>query len=413
MSARPRFAVVASHPIQYYAPFYRALAAADRLDVHAIFASRIGLDKTFDPGMGVPITWKTDLLAGYSHEFLPEAPTIKTATFWSINNSSISTVLDRHRPDAVLIHGYTMVTMLRALAWCRRRGVPALMISDSSLHSETRPLARIGKRALLPLIFSQFSAFLSIGDANERYFDAFGVPAERIFRVPNVIDEGFWQKRAVHGEERLRWRAKLGLTDADLAVLFVGKLMSRKRPADLFAALELLAKSPSKGRRVRLIVAGDGEQRAELQARAKGLPVDMLGFINMDELPGIYAAADVLAHPAEKETFGVIAIEAAILGLPLVLSDRVGAIGPTSIARPGENTLVYACGDVAELAAILRRLADEPETLARMSAASLAISKELDARKSVAGTEAAVAYVMGRHKAHRAPRSSKFETTKI
>lgn len=132
------------------------------------------------------------------------------------------------------------------------------------------------------------------------------------------------------------------------------------------------------------------------RAAAGNLPASFLGFVNIDQLPGIYCAADALAHPAEIETFGVIVLEAAILGLPLVLSDRVGAIGPTSVARPGENTLVHRSGDTEALAEALRRLADEPDTLERLAQCSLAISRDHDGSVSVAGTLAAIGHCLGR-----------------
>lgn len=396
-----RFVVVASHPIQYYAPFYRALAASSTLHVYAIFCSRIGLTAMLDHEMGVEMSWKTDLLAGYENEFLPEAASIRKTTFLGVDNPSVSSVLERVAPEIVLLHGYSWMTMLRALAWCRRQRIPALMISDSSLHSGTPATARLAKRLVLPWILRQFSGFLSIGDTNEKYLESYGVQREKIFRVPNMVDEGFWAHRRRREEEREKRRAALNLAESDLVVLFVGKLIPRKRPADLLAALVLLSRMQPSRRRVRVVFAGDGELRGELEAtaRKKSLPVDFLGFVNIDELPAIYCAADVLAHPAEIETFGVVVLEAAILGLPLVLSDRVGAIGPTSIARPGENTLVYPCCDVDALAAALFRLADQPLTLEHLSARSLAIADELDGRMSVSGTVAAVNYCLGREAA--------------
>jgi glycosyltransferase involved in cell wall biosynthesis len=393
-----RLVVLASHPIQYYAPYYRALAVKSPLDVHAIFCSRIGLDKLLDPDMGIMMSWKMDLLGGYDHEFLPESECIKTASFSEINNPSVEAALQRGRPDVVLLHGYAQITMLRALAWCRRHSVPAMMIADSSLHTGTPAISRMIKAMILPIVFSRFSAFLSIGDSNQRYYETFGVPPERIFRVPNMVDEGFWAHRHRRLEERTRLRATLGLADNDLAVLFCGKLIARKRPADLLDALATLKEMSPTPHRIRLLILGDGEQRAALEAdaRARALPVDFLGFVNIDKLPAYYCASDVLAHPAEVETFGVIILEAAILGLPLVLCDRVGAIGPTSIARLGRNALLHSVGDTQALAATLHRLASEAHTLAALGEASLRISEELDWRVSVAGTVAAIERCLGR-----------------
>jgi glycosyltransferase involved in cell wall biosynthesis len=393
-SRKIRLAVIVSHAIPYYVPYYRALVKHGDLDVRVHFASRIGLDKTLDPGMGVELAWRTNLLQGYEHVFLPKAEAIKQTSFWKVNNPGVSRALDQFAPDVVLIHGYFQMTMLRALAWCRRNDVPALMISDSSLHTGTSLLMRRLKHLALPIVMRQFGAFLSIGDANQKYLETYDVPRANIFRVPNLIDDGFWLHRERRPDQRAQLRHALGLNGNDLAVLYVGKLIARKRPRDLLAALTYLRSMPPSARPITVLFAGDGALRETLEHEAGELelPTRFLGFVNIDALPAYYCAADVLAHPAEIETFGVVVIEAASLGLPLVLSDRVGAIGPTSIARPRENVLTYPCGDITALAATLHRLANEPETLDQLAAASLRISDELDWRKAVSGTLAAVGH---------------------
>lgn len=396
MNARPRLAIVASHAIPYYAPYYRALTKDGRVNVRVFLGSRIGLDATRDPGMGIDIAWRTDLLAGYDHEFLPGWERVANTNPGKVNNPGVGKALSVFKPDVVLLHGYTHKTMLRALAWCVTHRVPAMMISDSSLHTATRPTVHKMKRAFLPLIFRRFSAMLAIGDANQRYYETFGFPSRKIFRVPNAVDEGFWAFRERRESERSRLRNELGLSDDDFAVLYVGKLIRRKRPKDLLEALAKMANRPSR-RPVKVLFAGDGELRKELEAQALqlGLPAKFLGFINIDALPGYFCAADALAHPAEHETFGVIVIEAAIMGLPLILSDRVGAIGPTSIARPGVNTVTYPSGDTVALADAIHRVAGDPELVQCLGRASLDISRELDWRQSVRGTLQAIDCCLG------------------
>lgn len=395
---RRRLAVVASHPVPYHITIYRAVAKDGRVDVKAFFASRIGVDNKPDPGMGVSIAWKTDLLSGYEHEFLPGAEKIENTSFAQLDNKGVGKALAAWKPDAVIILGYTQRTMMRAIAWCRLNGVPALMLSDSSLHSGTSKPVQFLKRMLLPLVFRQFSAQLSIGDANAKYLQTFGVSPEQIFRVPYQPDEGFRAYRAKREDARKEWRQKLGISDETLVVLFVGKLIARKRPGDLLEALAELKKSPRGGRPVKVLYAGDGAERAQLERRARELdvPAQFLGFVNIDTLPALFCAADALAHPAEIETFGVIVAEAAILGLPLVLSDRVGAIGPTSIARPDVNTLTYPCADVQALAGAISRLANDDALVRRLSQASLAIADELDTRQAVRGTLEALDYCLGK-----------------
>lgn len=397
MTTKPRLAVVVSHAIPYYAPYYRALTRSGEVELRVFLGSRIGLDATRDPGMGVDIAWRTDLLAGYAHELLPGWEKVKDTAFGSVDNPGLGQALASFRPDVVLLHGYTNKTMLRALAWCLRHRVPAMMISDSSLHSATPPAVQHLKRAVLPRIFRRFSAMLAIGDANQRYYETFGFPRERIFRVPNAVDEGFWAFRQKRDAERRRTRTELGLAPEDFAVLYVGKLIPRKRPGDLLQALDVIAAQPPSRRPVKVLFAGDGELRSTLEQMiaSSGVPARLLGFVNIDELPRYFCAADALAHPAEHETFGVIVIEAAILGLPLILSDRVGAIGPTSIARPGVNTITYPCADTAALAGAIYRVANDDALARRLAEASLTVSEELDWRQSVRGTLQAIDCCLG------------------
>src|SRR6185437_13287426 len=94
-----------------------------------------------------------------------------------------------------------------------------------------------------------------------------GVPAERLFRTPTVIDDIFWRARTDRVAIRRRKRAELGLTSNEVALLYVGKLYGGKRVSDVLAALAVLrGRGAAQG--VRLLIAGDGADRAELEAAA-------------------------------------------------------------------------------------------------------------------------------------------------
>ena len=123
----------------------------------------------------------------------------------------------------------------------------------------------------------------------------------------------------------------------------------------------------------------------------RGLDVRFLGFVNIDGLPALYAAADVFVHSPEIEQYGMVVLEAAVLGLPMVLSDRVGAIGPSSIARPDANALVYPFGDIEALARAIARLRDDQALRLKMGQASLDISADHSGAKSVAAVIAVCA----------------------
>ncbi len=390
MTQKTRLAIVVSHPIQYYVPLYRALAREPSLDVHVIFASRIGLRATLDRDMGVAVAWATDLIGGYSHEFLPEADSIRQAGFRGINNPSIAGALRRFGPDAVILHGYASLTLLRALFWSRTHGVEALLISDSSSHGAPPGPRRWLKSLVLPPLLEQFAAALTMGDSNERHLASLGYPRSRMFRTPMMIDESFWRARRQRPAIRARRREGLGLREDEFTALYAGKLHPRKRAADILNALPRLR---DQGARTTLLIAGDGEQREALQALAaeRQISAHFLGFVNIDALPDVYATADALVHPAGIEQYGMVVLEAAVVGLPLILSDRIGAIGASSIARPDVNALVYPVGDIDALGHAIARLRDDAALRRRMSEASEAISAEHDGAASVAAVVRAVA----------------------
>jgi glycosyltransferase involved in cell wall biosynthesis len=398
VNGKIRLAIVVTHPIQYYVPLYRALAQSGAFDVVVFYGSRIGLESFRDIEMGVEVKWKMDLLGGYRSVFLPAADHIKTVSFRSVNNPGVGVALAAFKPDVMLIHGYAVITVLKALAWARAKGVPAMMTSDSSTHVSSGRWRLHVKRIIVPFLFRQFSAFLTMSDKSENYLMALGVPRALMFRLPMLVDEVFWKVRENRAKERALIRGSLGIGEDELTVAYVGKLYSGKRVYDLIEALARIRSEAVVRPSLRLLVVGDGEQRGELerQAEAARVPANFVGFVNVDEVPGYYAAADILVHPAELEQYGMVALEAAIVGVPLIMSDRVGAVGPSSIARSGENTIVYPCGDVPALAESIRSLVDDPALRARMGKASLRISAEHDGKKSVAAVLTAARHALVR-----------------
>jgi glycosyltransferase involved in cell wall biosynthesis len=260
----------------------------------------------------------------------------------------------------------------------------------------------------LPALLRPFTCFLTTGDNNEAYYRHYGIPRGRLFRAPLTIDETSY-RAARRDRQRLRrdFRAAHGIDERAFVTLVVGKLSESKRPRDLLQAVDAIRDTGAVAR-VRAIYAGNGTLCATLSAevKAKALPAEFLGFINVDKLPTVYCGADILVHPSELDAHPLVCAEAACIGLPLVLSDRVGAVGPTDIAREGENAVVYPCGNVPALADALGRLAREPETVAAMGRASQRIFDELDVRKSVEGTLAALRYCVEQRSGKGAPQHS-------
>jgi len=106
------------------------------------------------------------------------------------------------------------------------------------------------------------------------------------------------------------------------------------------------------------VVIGDGPQEDEVR-RLAGPNVRFLGRLRRDELPRWYAAADAFALASRSETWGMALSEAATAGLPLVVSEAVGAA--YDLVEPGVNGFRVPIDDEERLREALARIAeDEP-----------------------------------------------------
>jgi glycosyltransferase-like protein len=155
-------------------------------------------------------------------------------------------------------------------------------------------------------------------------------------------------------------------------ILAVGGIEPRKGSDTLMAAVAELRRS---GRRPVLAVVGGHsfqdyrEYRERVLASLPGLglrlddDVVLLGTVPDAELPGWYAAADVLAFPSTKEGWGLAVLEAMSAGLPVVASDL-----PVfrEYLRPGRDALMVPVDDAAALAAALGAVLDDAALAGRL-----------------------------------------------
>lgn len=144
-----------------------------------------------------------------------------------------------------------------------------------------------------------------------------------------------------------------------LRLLFVGRLVEKKGVAVLLAAL-------AKGREEdhRLVVAGDGPLRRQLEVQVRDLGlgerVRFLGAIPHRSLPPLYASADLFVGPSitaedgDSEGLGLVFAEALSSGTPVVASD-LAAI--RDVVRDAETGITFPAGDADALAESIRRLA--------------------------------------------------------
>ena len=360
MAARYRLAVFNSHPIQYFAPLYKKLAAQSDIDLTVFYGSRQGVERgRLDDGFGAEVVWDVPLLEGYRHEFLRNWRRDRTVNgFFAQIIPLILARVARGRFDAIIVHGHNSATNLMAIAAAKMTGTRVFMRGETHLRLQRSGVKSAIRGPLMRAFYSACDACLYIGSLNRSFYEAHGVDSRRLFFVPYTVDnERFAQEAEASRGDRKNLRSSLGIGEHAVVVVFASKLIARKRPMDL---LEAYTRVRDAGSRVELMFVGSGELEDALRARVRELGlkgVHFPGFVNQRDLPRYFAAADVFVLPSENEPWGLIVNEAMCAGLAVVTTSDVGAAA--DLVRNGETGFVYPSGDVGALADILTNLAKE------------------------------------------------------
>lgn len=180
----------------------------------------------------------------------------------------------------------------------------------------------------------------------EEISELFGPGLAEITVIRNGIDSSHWQFAAR--------QARTGPAE----LLFFGRLEYEKGVHEAIAALPRIRRSHPG---TTLTIAGEGTQQEwlmEVARKHKVLKaVHFVGRVDHDELLALLHRADVAVLPSHYEPFGIVALEAAAAGIPLVTSN-VGGLGEAVIN--GQTGVSCPPRDVAVLAAAVRRVLDDP-----------------------------------------------------
>lgn len=352
---RPRLVVFTSHPIQYQAPWFRAIERSGRFDLLVVFA-RIPSPEEQAIGFGGAFAWDVPLLDGYASTVLRAGRLPQSPQFLRRPALGVAALLRRHRPDAVLVLGWQEVSLIQAIMATRFAGIPLVLRGESNdLRPRPAPV-RAAHRALV----AQADGALSIGSANRRFFEAAGMPPLRIVDAPYFVDNEYFVARAATATARRQaLRRQWGIPRDAVVPLFAGKLQPKKRPIDFLSALDAVGRE---GSGVHALVVGEGElsKACHQFAQERDIPVTFAGFLNQSRMPEAYAVSDFLVLPSDSgETWGLVVNEAMACGLPAIVSDEVGCA--EDLVGAGGGGFSYRMGDVDVLVESMRQLIVDSE----------------------------------------------------
>ena len=370
--ARPiRVTVVSPEPTPYRAPLFDLVAARPEIELTVVYAAATVAGRkwrveprhraVFLNGIRLP-----GVRGVFRHDY-PVTPGIQAA-------------LRDSAPHVVVVSGWSTFASQAAIGWCRAKGVPYVLLVESHDLGPRAGWRQAIKRAVVPRLLRRAAGVLTVGTAARDSVVERGADPARVQVFANTVDVATWATRADRlRARRAELRGALGAREEDVTVLFVGRLAPEK-------GLDTLIRAAAEDDRLLVLVAGDGAERAAL-ARLGGR-VRFLGDLREERLAEAYVAADVFALLSLHEPWGVVVNEAGASGLPLVLSDRVGAA--YDLLHDGENGILVPADDVDATATALRRLADDPELRRRMGVRSRELTRGWGYEPSVESFVAAV-----------------------
>jgi len=339
-----------------------------------LLAARAGDAETI-PGITVEQIPRDPLAQRIGHAIEARGGAEKSRVFLDLaRNTELSRKLDRlhreMRADAVLER--MSLFSFSGLQFARRRNIPYLLEVNAPLTAEHKRHRGLELEdfasAIEGILLVEADWVIAVSSAVRNYAILCGTKPERIIVLPNAADEAF---RAVFPHQPAPGSA--------FVIGFVGSLKPWHGVQDLLEAFRILLKDVPEAR---LLIVGDGPERAALESRSRRTGIDgkveWTGSVKHEEVPGFLARMEVAVapYPAMADFYfsPLKLIEYMASGRAIVAS-RAGQVA--EILKNRENSLLYKPGEVEAMAACLKRLWSDPRLRRELGEKAREASKDM------------------------------------
>jgi glycosyltransferase involved in cell wall biosynthesis len=295
--------------------------------------------------------------------------------------------LDEIGPTVVCVNGWSLPGSIETLAWCASRGVPAIVMSESTANDSPRSR---WKEAVKTRLLSFASTLLVGGRLHAEYALALGVPDARVFQGYDAVDNLHFELGADAARRDgagLRTQMKL----PERYFLACCRFEAKKNLARLLEAYSMY-RARFGAEAWSLVLAGDGYERPALEALVRGLGIEesvhFIGPRSYVELPVVYGLASAFVHASTTEQWGLVVNEAAAAGLPLLVSERCGCA--PELVRPGVTGLLFDPYDIEAISAAMTSIASPDTDLKEMGHAARITAREWSPERFANGLVQAV-----------------------
>jgi Glycosyl transferases group 1 len=346
-SWRPRVVFLTDIPTPYIIEIMRELSL--KVNLLCLFCAARGMNWDFEKKLG----FRHFVIGGARIKRHADTTDyyISPRIFWR---------LLRAQPDAIISGGFSMPTLYAHLC-CKLTGAKLIIYSDgtSAYEKKLGRLQHVARKVLVP----RAAGFIAKSKPAADRFEELGAKGRIFFGAAYDESGAPARDRGVQGLVRRRgaspFNSRTAYPPQGRRAANSGSRRHASGPA---------TRQPY-DRRLR-------SQEADLRALVQSLGVHRIrfaGFVDQDDLPAYYAAADVFVFPTLDDPFGIVLLEAAASGLALVASEHAGATA--DFVKDGESGLIFDPHDERALAELIAKLADSPKLVRDLGLAAYNVAR--------------------------------------
>ena len=252
---------------------------------------------------------------------------------------------NKNKIDRIIVCGWDCLIYLYAFWFCKRNRIRFTLWSGSTSYEKS--WLRILTIPLVKFIVSLSDDYIAYGTRAKEYLIWLGAKAEKIKIFLNSIDVEFFHKQSIRlKKNESNLRKKYGIPKNGKVIIFAGQLIERKGIRELLDGFRQVTNSS-----ITLVIAGTGALKPEIESyirRHKNAKIRLLGFIEYNKLPEVYALSDALILPSREEVWGLVVNEALASGVPVLVSKFVGSSADLVDNNNGEIIKEISAEGIAE-----------------------------------------------------------------
>ncbi|MCK4797091.1 MAG: glycosyltransferase family 4 protein [Spirochaetes bacterium] len=295
-------------------------------------------------------------------------------------NLKVKNFILPENPDFVIIIGWNNPTTFLAARVCKKYNIPLIALSGSTINEPS--IFRSLAKPIIRAYHKKCSAFFAYGTAAKELLNQYWkINNKKIHILGNPVDNDFFSKNCIQFRKQKKYfhpifkKAK--------TILFVGQLIERKGILELLQAFKLIQiKFPD----ISLAIAGSGpleEKIKNIIEKEQLNNIVLLGYVEYQKLPLLYADANLLCLPSREEVWGLVVNEAMACEVPVIASHVCGCVKDLIIDK--KTGLIFNAGDIQQLALGLETYITDNRLTKKISKNGIIHIKKWDIKRYASG----------------------------